>query len=115
MRRIIVWLAVVCGAQNSAFAQTTLNMSQDLVRLGITSANMVPNRKDVDAGPLFFRAVSYALVRQIPRVIADPGAYYFRSLQFSGAHVAWTELSNMTIDLQGSDLYFSFPLVRWRQ
>jgi hypothetical protein len=33
------------------------------------------------------------------------------SLQWSGAHVAWDQLSNLTIDLQGSDLYFSHPFV----
>jgi hypothetical protein len=86
-------------------------MSQDLVQLGITSANMVPNQLGLDAGPLFFRAVSYAQNHQIGRVIADTGAYYFRSLQYAGAHVAWDQLNNLTIDLQGSDLYFAFPLV----
>jgi hypothetical protein len=44
-------------------------------------------------------------------VIVDPGAYYFRSLQYAGSHVAWDGLRNLIIDLQGSDLYFSFPLV----
>jgi hypothetical protein len=72
---------------------------------------MVPNQPSLDAGPLLFRAVFYANAHQIGRVIADPGAYYFNSLQYSGAHVAWTSLSNLTIDLQGSDLYFSNPLV----
>src|SRR5712692_3130492 len=52
-----------------------------------------------------------AWVHQIGQVIADRGAYYFRSLQYSGAHVAWDKLNNLTIDLQGADLYFSFPLV----
>jgi hypothetical protein len=110
MRTIIVWLAVVCGVRSAAFAQTTLNMSQDLVRLRIASTNMAPNQPDLDAGPLFFQAVSYARSHQIDRVIADPGAYYFLSLQFAGAHVAWNGLSNLTIDLQGSGLHFSFPL-----
>jgi hypothetical protein len=72
---------------------------------------MVPNQPNLDAGPLFFQGVSYAQMHQIGLVVANPGAYYFRSLQFAGAHVAWDSLSNMTIDLQGSDLYFSHPLV----
>jgi len=103
----------------AATAQTTLNLSEDLVRLGIASGNMVPNDPTTDAGPLFFRAVLYAKNNQFGRVIADPGAYYFQSLQYlvststqyGGAHVAWDSLSNITIDLQGSDLYFSNPLV----
>jgi hypothetical protein len=109
MRIILLLLAVV--VHSPALAQTSLNMSQDLVNLGIASTNMVPNQPTLDAGPLFFRAVLYAKNHQIGRVIADPGAYYFSSLQYSGAHVAWDSLSNLTIDLQGSDLYFSFPLV----
>jgi hypothetical protein len=72
---------------------------------------MLPNRPDIDAGPLFFQAVIYAKNHQIGRVIAGPGAYYFLSLQYSGSHVAWDQLSNLTIDLQGSDLYFTHPLV----
>jgi hypothetical protein len=109
MRTILVLLAVV--AQSPAPAQTSLNMSQDLVDLGIASTNMLPNRPDLDTGPLFYRAVLYAKNHQISRVIANTGAYYFQSLQYSGSHVAWDRLSNLTIDLQNSDLYFSFPLV----
>jgi hypothetical protein len=100
---------VYCGLCCAALAQSTLNMSQDLVKLGIASTNLVPNQPSLDAGPLFFRAVSYARVNPIDRVIADPGAYYFLSQQFPGAHVAWDKLSNLTIDLQGSDLNFSHP------
>ena len=85
-------------------------MSRDLVRLGLASTNLVPNQPTLDAGPLLFRAVNYARANQISRVIADPGAYYFQSLQFAAAHVAWDKLSNLTIDLQGSDLYFTNPL-----
>jgi hypothetical protein len=106
IRAALSWLALGCAA----LAQTTLNLSQDLVPLRIASSNMVPNDPTVDAGPLFFRAVLYAQAHQISRIIADPGAYYFSSLQFPGTHVAWDSLSNLTIDLQGSELYFSNPL-----
>ena len=110
MRTIIVWLAVLCGIRPAAFAQTTLNMSEDLVRLGIAATDMIPNQPNLDAGPLFFSAVNYAQAHQIGRVIADSGAYYFLSLQSPATHVSWNQLNNLTIDLQGSDLYFSFPL-----
>lgn len=100
-------LVFVCAT----FGQTTLNMSQDLLRLGIASTNMVPNQPGQDAGPLFFRAVNYAQSHQIGRVIADRGAYYFKTLQTPTSHVQWLQLSNLTIDLQSSDLYFSFPFV----
>lgn len=94
-----------------AVAQTKLNLSEDLVALGIASKNMVPDEPTLDAGPLLFQGVSYAQTHQIGLVIADTGAYYFQSLQFAGAHVAWDKLNSLTIDLQGSDLYFSHPLV----
>ena len=109
--RMIRGLLVCCWICCPASAESTLDLSEDLVRLGITSTNMVPNQLSLDAGPLFFRAVRYAQVNNFDRVIADPGAYYFLSLQYSGAHVAWDKLSNLTIDLQGSELYFSSPLV----
>jgi hypothetical protein len=61
--------------------------------LGIAQSDMVPNQRDLDAGPLLFRGVSYAANHQIQRVIADPGGYYFSTLQFSnGPHVAWDQL-----------------------
>jgi hypothetical protein len=72
---------------------------------------MVPNQPALDAGPLLFQAVLYAQNHKIDRVIAVPGSYYFLSLQGPQVHVGWDKLSNLTIDLQGSDLYFSHPLV----
>jgi hypothetical protein len=104
---IIFAAAMLCG---TAFAQTTLNLSEDLVRLGIATTNMTPNQPSLDAGPLFFRAVNYAQAHQISTVIADPGVYYFQTLQTSSAHVAWSFLKNLTINFQGSDLYFAHPL-----
>ena len=52
-------------------------MSEDLVRLGIASTNMVPDQPSLDAGPLFFRAVRYAQANNFGRVVADPGALLF--------------------------------------
>jgi hypothetical protein len=103
---ILVWLAF----GSVALAQSSLDMSQDLVRLGIASLNMVPNQPDLDAGPLLLGIVNFAQTHRIARVIADQGAYYFRSMQTPNAHVGWNQLNNLTIDLQGSDLYFAFPL-----
>ena len=91
MKAILILL--VLG--RAAFAQTTLNMSQDLVPLGIASSNMVPDRPDLDTGPLFFVAVDYALKHQIARVIADRGAYYLRSQVYPGSHVVWDGHNNL--------------------
>ncbi len=106
MRTIIVWVAVLIGIWPSAFAQTALNMSQDLVRLGIASSNMVPNQPALDAGPLFLKAVQYAQRAGVGSVIADSGAYYFLSEQQPFVAVSLNQISNLTIDFQGSDLYF---------
>lgn len=109
--KTIVPLVLLFALGGAAFAQTTLNVSEDLVRLGVASANIVPNQPGQDAGPPLFRAVLYAKNNRFSRVIADPGAYYFLSQQYPGGpHVAWDQLSNLTIDLQGSDLYFRLPL-----
>ena len=76
MRRFMVWLAVVYGLRSAALAQTSLNLSQDLAGLGIASTNMLPNRPDLDAGPLFFQGVGYAkaaVAHQLQRVFVDRG------------------------------------------
>lgn len=103
-------LAILSAA---AFGQTTtLNLSQDLVRLGIASTNMVPNQPSLDSGPLMENGVQYAMNHQINRVIADPGSFYFLSVSKIGPdrHVALGGTSNgLTIDLQGSDLYLAIP------
>jgi hypothetical protein len=99
-------LAVFCVP--SLLAQTTLNLSQDLVRLGIASTNMTPNRQSQDAAPLFAQGLTYAYSHQISKLIADPGAYYFLSKpNRCYATIGFSTFSNLTVDLQGSDLYFA--------
>ena len=65
---ILMWLAVV-----PACAQTTLNMSEDLMQLGISSTNMVLNQPLIDASQLLTQVVTYANQHQISNVVADPG------------------------------------------
>src|SRR5262249_37046518 len=89
---------------------TTLNLSQDLVPLGIAATNMVPNQPSLDAGPLFVAGVAYAQSHGINTVIADPGTYYFLGLLESNAHFALRSIDNMTIDLHGANLIFTHPL-----
>jgi hypothetical protein len=94
----------------------TLNLSQDLVTLGIAATNMVPNQPSLDAGPLLQSGVGYAMANGIGVVVADPGSYYFLSLQMSNAHVqlggnpTTPSISNLTIDFQGATLIFTHPL-----
>jgi hypothetical protein len=92
-----------------AFGQT-LNLSTDLVPLGIASSNMIPNQSSLDSGPLLEQGVAYANTHHYSQVIADQGSYYFLSLSTPYLHVNLNPVNNLTIDLQGSDLYFFDPL-----
>jgi uncharacterized protein (TIGR03437 family) len=102
------WLvAALSAALLPAFGQTRLNLSEDLVRLGIASTNMLPNQPAQDSGPLFTQAVTYAQQQHIGTIIADPGAYYFLTEQRQFVAVSLNQINNLTIDFQGSDLYFA--------
>ena len=87
--------------------QTALNLSQDLVALGIAPSNMAPNNQSQDAGPLMMAGLQYAKSHGIATVVADKGAYYFRTESQQGISVSINQLSNVTLDFQGSDLHFA--------
>ena len=103
-------LCVCQLATNNSAEAATLNLSQDLVALGIAPANMVPNQPSLDAGPLLTQGVEYAKAHQIGRVTADPGSYYFMSRACAWCHVQLFGVDNITIDLQGAELVFTNPL-----
>jgi hypothetical protein len=110
LRRIAFFALFAVFVHQPMVAQiTTLNLSEDPVRYGIASINMLPDQPSVDAGPLVFAGITYALSHQISRVIADPGTYCFQSVH-GNTHVDFGGLTNMTIDFQGADLIFSHPL-----
>lgn len=88
------------------YAQT-INLSHDLVPLGIASQNMVPNTPGLDSQPLFMAALQYIQNNPAQLLTADPGAYYFASTTSNTAvYVYFPPLANLTIDFQGSTLYF---------
>ena len=84
-----------------------LNLSHDLVANGIAAQNMVPNSPTQDSRLLFQQGIAYASKNHIPTVIADPGRYYFLTLNSPYQHVFLNGISNVTVDLQYSDLYFA--------
>ena len=90
--------------------KTPLNLSTDLVSLGIASSNMVPNRRTLDAGPLLTQGLLYAESNHVPLVIADPGSYYFLSLGCPACHLSLLGQNNRTVDFQGAQLIFTHPL-----
>ena len=53
MKRVMPWwllISIVLYGSTSARAQTTLNLSQDLVTLGIAGTNMTPNQPTARRG-----------------------------------------------------------------
>jgi hypothetical protein len=84
-----------------------LNLSHDLLANGIAGPNMAPDSPSLDARPLFEAGVAYASKHQIPTVMADRGSYYFLTQHSSFQHVLLSAVSNVTVDLQCSDLYFA--------
>src|SRR5580704_18061871 len=89
---------------NSWAQTTTLNLSHDLVSLGIAPANMTPGEPSLDSRPLLQAAIKYAIANSIANLIADPGAYYFLSLQNANTHVLISGASNLQLNFQNSDL-----------
>ena len=102
---LLLFVAASPGARSA-----TLNLSQDLVPLGIAATNMTPNQPALDAGPLLLQGVEYAKVHGIANVVANPGKYYFLNALESNAHVGLRQIDNMTIDFRGADLIFAHPL-----
>lgn len=104
---VAIW--IVCVRHDSGAQATRLNLSQDLVALGIASSNMVPNQPALDAGPLFMAGVAYAKTHGITTVVTDPGTYYFLST-VDNTHAAVAGIDNMTIDFHGASLIFTHPM-----
>jgi Putative binding domain, N-terminal len=94
-----------------AMADTTLNMSHDLVALGIASRNLTPNDASLDARPLFQAAIGYVQTHPVTTLTLDSGNYYLLTEEQSNAVLIFPNLSNMTIDLAGSTFYFEGPLL----
>ena len=92
----------------SAWAQTaTLNLSHDLVGLGVASANMTPGQPALDSRPLLEAAAAYASKNGVPNLVADPGTYYFLTLHNANTHVLLNGISNLQLNFKNSDLVFA--------
>ncbi len=101
-------MALAAAVAGFGQTPTVLNLSHDLVANGIATQNMTPNMASLDSRPLFEAGVAYASKHGIPMVTADTGSYYFLTLRSGGnAHVQLNGISNVTVNLQYSDLYFA--------
>jgi len=103
---LLVALAGIATPVQS-LAQTTLNMSHDLVTLGIAGQNLTPNNPALDAGPLIQAAFNYVQSHQVQTLTLDTGAYYLLGNQ----NVSLFGKSNLTIDFAGSTIYFKGPMM----
>lgn len=106
-RPILFFLIFAIGF--GAAKATTLNMSHDLIALGIASENLAPNKPSLDARPLFEAALNYVQSHPVQTLTLDKGNYYLLTNQQSSAVLVFPNLSNMTIDLAGSTFYFVGP------
>jgi hypothetical protein len=85
---------------------SVINLSRDLVRLGIDTKNLIPNNPQLDARPLFQAGVQYAKSHHIGTITVDRGNYYFLTPQNQVAYLIVSKCSDLIIDLAGSNVYF---------
>ena len=117
---VVAMAAALCwaaGAQSPPRAAATaapeetqpqvINLSRDLVRLGIATHNLPADSPSTDARPLFEAALNYAQSHPIRRVTVDRGAYYFLTPQDATAYLRLTSLTDLTVDLDDSTVYFA--------
>ena len=84
-----------------------INLSHDLVRLGIAERNLPPDSPSTDARPLFQAALDFARGRPVRRITLDRGAYYFLTPQDATAYLRLTSLTDLTVDLDDSTVFFA--------
>jgi hypothetical protein len=107
MKLYFVLVACVFCLVTTKAEAGTINLSHDLVRLGIASENLAPNSPSVDARPLFQATLQYVKSHSTTLVTLDRGAYYFLTPQNQTAYLSFPALSNLTVDLVGSTIYFA--------
>jgi hypothetical protein len=102
---LLACVLAVCGQIDGQ----VLNMSHDLVSLGIASQNLTPNNPSFDSRPLFQAALNYVQNYPVQTLTLDTGAYYLLTNTQGNAVLMFPNLSNPTIDLAGSTIYFNNP------
>jgi hypothetical protein len=111
----LIVIAATVGARGEDDAQgaapdkdtDTVNLSHDLVRLGIASRNLPPDSPASDARPLLQAALLYVQSHPVRRLTVDRGTYYFLTPQNPQAYLSIRALSDLTMDLADSTVYFA--------
>ncbi|MBV8588193.1 MAG: hypothetical protein JO308_18035, partial [Verrucomicrobia bacterium] len=100
---VLIWAFCSIGAK----AQTSINLSRDLVQLGIASQNLSPDNPSLDARPLFQAALAYASNHGTQLITLDRGSYYFLTGETAGAYLRFATISDLTVNLADSTIYFA--------
>jgi hypothetical protein len=95
------------GSDRDDDTGNSVNLSRDLVRLGIAPRNLPVDDPSFDARPLFEAAVQYVRTHHVERLTVDRGAYYFLTPQDSLTYLRFPSLSDLTVDLAGSKIVFA--------
>src|SRR5438093_10671245 len=113
MRWRVFWCGLVFASiADPASAQTSsLNLSRDLVRLGIAAQNLPPNDPSFDARPLFQAGVQYVQSHHIPLLTVDKGNYYFLPPQDSLLYLRLFQILDLVVDLAGSTIYLNLTFL----
>jgi hypothetical protein len=96
---------LIACASVSAQQVSQINISEDLVTLGIAGQNATPDTPGLDSRPLLAAAIQYAGANGVGTIVADPGAYWFLTPQLPDRYLVLDHVSDLAIDFQGSDIY----------
>jgi hypothetical protein len=100
-------MIMTTGLRQDDGVATSVNLSHDLVRLGIASRDLPADDPSFDARPLFEAAIQYVRTHDIERLTVDRGAYYLLTPQDSQTYLRFPALSDLTVDLAGSKIFFA--------
>jgi hypothetical protein len=92
---------------DSDSSDSKINLSHDLVRLGIASKELTPNNPTLDARPLFQAALEFVAQHHTRLLTVDHGAYFFLTPQDSTAYLRFSALTDLTVDLNDSTINFA--------
>ncbi len=99
-------LVLLAASTILSAAPPPINLSRDLIRLGIAARNATPNDPKLDARPLFQSAIAYSKLHSVKILTADPGSYYFLTPSAPGQYLVLDQLADLTLDLHAASLYF---------
>lgn len=83
----------------------SIDVSKDLIALGIADQNLPAGNRNMDAGPLVEAAMKYANSHHIPKVTIPSGDYFFHSSR-NTAYIYLSDINNVTLSGNRSNFIF---------